>query len=108
MFTKKELYCANCGKKIDLKFGLPDSCTNCKIRFEFPKITQKHGITGFLLLFTLSGSDLGIDRTNPPDDECISCNQHRSNDPCTLRRDCLVQDSSDTSESVRLLCLPKY
>ena len=54
MFTKKELYCANCGKKIDLKFGLPDSCTNCKIRFEFPKITQKHGITGFLLLFTLS------------------------------------------------------
>lgn len=56
----------------------------------------------------LSGSHLGIDRTNPPDDECISCNQHRSNDPCTLRRDCLVQDSSDTSESVRLLCLPKY
>ena len=54
MFTKKELYCANCGKKIDLKFGLPDSCTNCKIRFEFPKITQKYGITGFLLLFTLS------------------------------------------------------
>lgn len=38
MFTKKELYCANCGRKIDLKFGLPDSCTNCKIRFEFPKI----------------------------------------------------------------------
>ncbi len=54
MFTKKELYCANCGRKIDLKFGLPDSCTNCKIRFEFPKITQKHGITGFLLLFALS------------------------------------------------------